>query len=89
MKFGAQNIQPEKVTHQRSKYAEYTQRVENRKKGLTQKGRPPAQPNQWNWAFEGQTGTVSAFTRSQARAKVKEFLGVKRLPKECHVTQAQ
>lgn len=38
-------------------------------------------PAKWSYDVEGQTGTVEAHTRSEARAEVKKAIGVKgRLP---------
>lgn len=39
----------------------------------------------WSWSLGSKSGFVSALTRSEARAKIKETLGLKRLPPEIKV----
>jgi hypothetical protein len=49
-------------------------------------------PLQWDWVLGYRTGTVEAFTRSQARAQIKQQLGLAssaRLPKEVTITKKE
>lgn len=39
---------------------------------------PRKQPSVWTWTCGNRTGFVSAFTRSEARARIKETLGLKK-----------
>ncbi len=49
------------------------------KKFLKLKGAiPTKQPSVWAWTYGNQTGFVSAFTKSEARARTKEALGLKK-----------
>jgi hypothetical protein len=56
------------------KYKEYVNRKLN-------KG-PRAVPSKWDWELFGEQGVLTAFTRSQARAQLKERFDLKRVPKE-------
>jgi hypothetical protein len=56
------------------RYKEYVARKLNK---------PPRKvPSEWDWELLGQTGVIKAFTRSEARAQLKERLNLKRVPKE-------
>jgi hypothetical protein len=45
--------------------------------------KPPRKvPSEWDWELLGQTGVIRAFTRSEARAQLKERFDLKRVPKE-------
>ena len=49
-------------------------------------------PPKWDWSFEDQTGGVNAFTKGEAKARIKEVLGVpkkKKLPKGVSVERAE
>ena len=82
MKYGANNVQPESVHKQKEKWRAYLKRraaaaVRVKKVATT-----------WAWqagALDG--GKVQAHTRSEAKAIVKELLGITkgRLPKEVTV----
>ena len=77
MKYGATNIQPESVHKQKEKWRAYLLR---RAAAATKVKR--VVPT-WRWEREGGGGTVEAYTRSEAKALVKEILGINngRLPK--------
>jgi len=72
------NIQPERPAKQRQKYREYIQR------SMARRYRVKRVVPQWSWFYDGQDGVVEAWTRSEAKARVKDTLGInnKRLPKE-------
>ena len=43
----------------------------------------------WFWSYNGQSGEIQAYTRSEARSKLKKLLGIKtRLPKEVILEKA-
>jgi hypothetical protein len=75
------------VPKQRIKYHEWVAREMKRR--LKAEGaiidKPPAT---WTWEYNGTTGEVVAHTRSEAKARVKEYLGNpnKPLPKEVELT---
>lgn len=46
---------------------------------------PRAVPKTWDWELNDQSGVVTAFTRSEARAQLKERFGLKRLPKGVYI----
>jgi len=49
------------------------------------------QPLKWDWSFEEQTGIVEAFTKGEAKARIKEVLGVpkkKKLPEGVNIKRA-
>ena len=49
-------------------------------------------PIQWVWTQGKDTGTVEAFTKSEAKARIKEELGIsksKRLPTDVLITKAE
>lgn len=56
------------------KYKEYVDRKLNK--------RARAVPSTWDWELFGEKGILTAFTRSQARAQLKERFDLKRVPKE-------
>ena len=58
-------------------YREYVARVLKRSKPSTKK-----QPYPWSWELFGEKGTLLAFTRSEARAQLKERFSIKRVPQE-------
>lgn len=70
------NIQPERVAIQRAKWRDYMDRVRVRR------DKKPRPVPEWTWAYRDQGGVIAAWTRSEARAGVKEVLRVKRMPKE-------
>lgn len=61
----------------KARYKEYVKRQLN-------KG-PRAVPTIWRWDLFEESGIVKAFTRSEARAQIKQRLGLKRLPKEVSI----
>ena len=56
------------------KYDAYVQRRLNKGARKT--------PTTWDWEFEGWKGELKAFTRSEAKALLKERFGFKSTPKE-------
>jgi len=69
-------MRPERVATQRRKRQEYTDRSLAR----LQPRRPVPE---WSWVYAGQSGLVAAWTRSEAKAIIKDVLRTKgRLPKE-------
>jgi len=49
-------------------------------------------PPKWDWSFEEEKGVVEAFTKGEAKARIKEILGVpkkKKLSKEVQVERAE
>jgi hypothetical protein len=49
----------------------------------------PKIPSIWTWTLSGQTGTVSAMTRSEARSAVKKVLEVKSLPAGIEIVEVK
>ena len=70
------NIQPERIATQRAKYRAYVQRQ------IAKQNKVEREVPKWTWTLDTRTGTVEANTRSEAKARIKEALNVKRLPKE-------
>ena len=81
MKYGANNVQPESVHKQKEKWRAYLKR-----RAAAAAKMKRLEPT-WTWEGEGQHGKVKANTRSEAKAIVKELLGItkRRLPKEVTV----
>jgi len=73
------NIQPESVHKQKEKWRAYLKRRATPKVVRV--------VSTWTWERDGVGGTVTANTRSEAKAIVKEILGITkgRLPKEVTV----
>ena len=70
------NICPPCAAKQRATYAAYAKRAQYR---MTKQKKKPVV---WLWELGERTGMVEAFTRSEAKARVKEVLDVKKLPAE-------
>jgi hypothetical protein len=64
------------VYKQKARWRDYVKRT------MARMNRTPRTVPVWDWAVGGQRGVVEANTRSEAKARVKDVLGVKRLPKE-------
>lgn len=49
-------------------------------------------PPKWNWSFEEESGIVEAFTKGEAKARIKEILGIpkkKKLPQDVNIERAE
>jgi hypothetical protein len=65
---------PERNAKRLARYRKYVERKlhpKERKK-----------PSQWVWELFGESGTLESFTRSEARALLKERFNLKRVPQE-------
>jgi len=74
-------VSPESRHKRLVKYREYVARVI--KRGTVAKRVAPV----WDWEANGQKGTCDAFTRSEAKARMKELLSVKKLKEYTLVTR--
>lgn len=74
------NVRPERVAKQRAKL----QTIRGRMVARRDKVERPVP--EWDWTYGKERGAVAAWTRSEAKALIKDVLGVKgRLPKEVQV----
>jgi hypothetical protein len=68
-------------TKRLKEYREYANRLLNKK--------PPKKPSIWEWELFGESGTLAAFTRSEARAQLKERFNIKRVPQEVTLVKVE